>query len=245
MGEVIAVLSGKGGTGKTSVCAGVSTALAESGAKVLCIDCDIGLRNLDISLGLAQEGALSFLDVCSGGYTLEQVTRHPAYPELHFLTAPVNCPAQQIDQQDFVQMLRKARELYQYIFLDAPAGIDEGFRLAARYADRILLVTGADPAAVRDAGRAGDILELMGKTDIRLILNRVNRKLVSAMSVTVDDVMDSAGLPLIGVVPEDTNMILAAAFGVPLLKKSKRGAASAACRRIAKRIQGLSEPIAL
>ena len=83
-------------------------------------------------------------------------------------------------------MLRQARELYQYIFLDAPAGIDEGFRLAARYADRILLVTGADPAAVRDAGRAGDILELMGKTDIRLILNRVNRKLVSAMSVTVE-----------------------------------------------------------
>lgn len=242
VGELIAVLSGKGGTGKTSVCAGVATALADAGMKVLCIDCDIGLRNLDISLGISQLSALSFVDVCQGEYTLEQAAKHPDYPDLHFLTAPMN--NQQIDQLAFAAMLRQAREQYRYIFLDAPAGIDAGFQLAARFADRVLVITGPDPAAVRDATRAGELLELMGKTDVRMVVNRVNKKMVSAMELTVDDVMDRAGLPLIGIVPEDASVTLAAAFCVPLLKHTKRGA-SAACRRIAKRIQGLSVPVTL
>lgn len=244
MGELIAILSGKGGTGKTSLCAGIASALAQSGETVLCIDCDIGLRNLDISLGLSHFGSLSFTDVCQGSYTLEQATQHPEYPSLFFLTAPMNCAAGQVDVPAFLQMLRSARDHYAYIFLDAPAGIDAGFQLAARFADRVLLVTGADPAAVRDATRAGELLELMGKTDVRLIVNRIHEKMVNAMAVTVDDVMDRAGLPLIGIVPEDPNVTLAAAFGTPLIKQTKKGAA-AACRRIAKRLQGLSVPIAL
>ncbi len=244
MGELIAVLSGKGGTGKTSLCAGIASALAQSGERVLCVDCDIGLRNLDISLGLSGFGALSFTDVCQGSYDLEQATVHPELPTLFFLTAPMNCAADQIDTDAFLQMLRQARSRYAYIFLDAPAGIDAGFQLAARYADRILLITGADPAAVRDAARAGEVLELMGKRDVRLIVNRVREKMVHAMSVTIDDVMDRAGLPLLGVVPEDPNVTLAAAFGKPLIKHTSKGAA-AACRRIAKRLQGLSVPVAL
>ncbi|MBO5954019.1 MAG: P-loop NTPase [Oscillospiraceae bacterium] len=244
MGEAIAVLSGKGGTGKTSVCAGVATALAATGMKVLCIDCDIGLRNLDISLGLSQLSTLSFTDVCQGGYSLDQAAVHPDYPNLQFLTAPMNCPANKIDQQAFGAMLRQARALYHYIFLDAPAGIDTGFELAAKFADRVLLITGPDPAAIRDASRAGELLELMGKLDVRMVVNRVNKKMVSAMELTIDDVMDQAGLPLIGVVPEDPQVILAATFGTPLQKYAKRGA-SAACRRIATRIQGLSVPVSL
>ena len=131
MGELFAVLSGKGGTGKTSVCAGIATALAEEGKRVLCIDCDVGLRNLDISLGLADSAALSFLDVSEGGYPLEQAAKHPVYPTLSFLTAPMNRPAEQIDQSAFSAMLRKARQEFDYIFLDAPAGVDAGFRLTA------------------------------------------------------------------------------------------------------------------
>ena len=245
MGELIAVLSGKGGTGKTSVCAGVATALAELGAKVLCIDCDVGLRNLDISLGISQLGTLSFLDVCSGGYSLDQAAKHPLYPSLYFLTAPMNCDATQIDLEDFRSMLNQARKHYHYVFLDAPAGIDAGFQLAARYADRVLLVTGADPAAVRDARRASDMLELMGKAQVRLIVNRVNKKMIRATKVTIDDVMDEAGLPLIGVVPDDPAVTLAAAFAKPLLKHARRASASEACRRIAKRIQGLFVPVDL
>ena len=244
MGELIAVLSGKGGTGKTSVCAGVATALADMGERVLCIDCDVGLRNLDISLGLADSGSLSFQDLCSGHYSLDQVMPHPLYPKLYFLTAPVNATADQVDQAAFSAMLRQAREKFSYVFLDAPAGIDAGFYLAAKNADRIVLVTGADPAAVRDAERAGELLSRLGKSNVRIVVNRVDKKMVAAMSVTVDDVMDDTGLPLLGVVPEDPNVILGAAFGKPLLKMKRSGAAKA-CRAIAKRILGLPEPISI
>lgn len=244
MGELIAVLSGKGGTGKTSVCAGISTALAQSGNRVLCIDCDIGLRNLDISLGISELGALSFTDVSQGGYPLERATVHPQYPSLSFLTAPMNCPADKVDQNAFSAMLRTAREHFDFIFLDAPAGVDDGFRLAAKFADRVLLVTGSDPAAVRDAARTGQLLELMGKAEVRLIVNRINKKIITSMAVTVDDIMDRSGLPLIGLVPDDRNVTLAAAFGQPLLSFPRSGA-SRACQRIARRLSGNYVPITL
>jgi len=243
MGELIAILSGKGGTGKTSVCAAIATALAQSGKSVMCIDCDVGLRNLDISLGLSDQAALSFVDVCSGSYSLEQATRHPEFPALAFLTAPVNCDPADIDKAAFQEMLRSAREQFAYVLLDAPAGIDNGFRLCAEFADRIILVTGADPASIRDAGRAGELLELTGKTGVRLIVNRVNEKLYDRLHITVDDIMDQSGLPLLGIVPEDPKVVLAATLHKPLLLRNKKGAA-AACRRIAQRLQGVPVPIA-
>lgn len=245
MGELFAVLSGKGGTGKTSVCAGIATALCAEGKRVLCIDCDIGLRNLDISLGMTDSGALSFLDVSEGGYSLEQAAVHPKYPTLSFLTAPMNRSAEQIDAIAFGEMLQLARCRFDYIFLDAPAGVDAGFRLVSKVADRCLLVTGAGPAAVRDAARVGDILELMGKKNIRLVVNRVDRDMLSTVRVTIDDVMDTAGLPLLGVVLEDPAVTLAAAFGKPVLQYARRCDAAKAFRRIAKRVQGIAEPITL
>lgn len=242
MGELIAILSGKGGTGKTSVCAGIAEALALQGETVLCIDCDVGLRNLDIALGISQVGALSFQDVCTGEHELDMAAKHPVYPGLSFLTAPVNCPADAIDLDAFGEMLQKAREKFAYVLLDAPAGIEAGFRLAASFCDRAILVTGADPAAIRDASRATDLLELMDKANVRMVINRVNPKMIAAMGVTVDDIMDQCGLPLLGVVPEDEAVPLAAAFRQPLLDFAKKGAA-AACTRIAKRIRGFSAPI--
>ena len=245
MGELFAVLSGKGGTGKTSVCAGIATSLAVQGFRCLCVDCDVGLRNLDISLGIADSGALSFLDVVQGHYPLSQAAQHPVYPSLFFLTAPMNCPAERIDPDAFAEFLRSARREFDYIFLDAPAGVDAGFRLVSRSAERFLLVTGAGPAAVRDAARVGDLLELMGKKDVRLIVNRVDKKMLGTVQITIDDVMDNAGLPLMGIVPEDANVTLAASFGHPLIQFAPRGPAAKAFRRIAKRIQGFPEPIAL
>ena len=242
MAELIAVLSGKGGTGKTSVCAGVASALAQMGEKVLCIDCDVGLRNLDISLGISDLCALSFTDVCEGGYSLEEAARHPVYENLYFLTAPVDSTADRVDPEAFRSMLQEARKRFSFVFMDAPAGIEAGFTLAAKHADRVILVTGADPASIRDAARAADVLELMGKKNVRLIVNRISKKMFEMMELTVDDVMDQAGLPLLGVVPEDQNVVLSAAFRQPLLGYSRKGAA-AACRRIAKRIQGLSVPV--
>ena len=120
--------------------------------------------------------------------------------------------------------------------------MDAGFRLVSQVADRFLLVTGSGPAAVRDAGRVGELLELMGKHNVRLIVNRIHKKMAAAMGLTVDDIMDQAGVPLLGIVPEDPNMVLAAAFRQPLLGFTAKGAATA-CRRIAKRLLGISVPI--
>ena len=243
MGELIAVVSGKGGTGKTSVCAGIATALAESGKRVLCVDCDVGLRNLDISLGMSDCGGLSFLDVSEFGYELENAPHHPIYDNLSFLTAPMNRSPEDINTESFIALFQRARERFDYIFLDAPAGVDAGFRLVCAAADSFLVVTGAGPAAVRDAARVGELLELAGKTNAKLIVNRVDKDLLSTVCLTIDDVMDTAGLPLLGIVLEDCHVTLAAAFGLPLLKYASRCEATRDFRRIAARLQGYHKPI--
>lgn len=243
MGELIAVVSGKGGTGKTSVCAGIATALAESGKRVLCVDCDVGLRNLDISLGMSDCGGLSFLDVSEFGYELENAPHHPIYDNLSFLTAPMNRSPEDINTESFIALFQRARERFDYIFLDAPAGVDAGFRLVCAAADSFLVVTSAGPAAVRDAARVGELLELAGKTGAKLIVNRVDKDLLSTVRLTIDDVMDTAGLPLLGIVLEDCHVTLAAAFGLPLLKYASRCEATRDFRRIAARLQGYHKPI--
>ena len=157
----------------------------------------------------------------------------------------MNCPVEKINAAAFGEMLSRARQMFDYVFLDAPAGVDAGFRLTAQFADRFLLVTGAGPAAVRDASRVGDLLELMGKKNIRLIVNRVDKNMLGTVCLTIDDVMDAAGLPLAGIVPEDPHVTLAASFGQSLLRYSPNCKAAKASRRIARRIQGFHEPIAL
>ena len=243
MGSVIAILSGKGGTGKTTVCAGIAVALAQGGERVLCIDCDVGLRNLDIPLAMTDCCPLSFLDVSEGSHALTDAAVHPMHPTLSFLTAPATRMVDQVNTEAFENMLREARKQFDFILLDAPAGVEGGFRLASSCADRCVLVTGSGPAAVRDAARVGDILELAGKRDIRLIVNRVDRAMLSILDQTIDDVMDAAGLPLLGVVLEDPDVAMAAACGMTALHYNKRSTAVKSFQRIAKRIQGYPEPI--
>ena len=232
----------QGGTGKTSLCAGIGQALAEEGLRVLCIDCDVGMRNLDIALGLSHLGALSFQEALT--YGLEKAAQHPQFPSLRFLTAPMNCSVGAVDTAGFAELLEQARREFDYVLLDAPAGIEAGFHLAACHADRVVVVTGSDPASVRDAGRAGQLLETMDKHNVRIIVNRIHPKMIRSMRLTVDDIMDRTGLPLLGIVPEDPEVVLAATFEQPLLKHTKKGAA-AACRRIAKRIQGRRVSVSL
>lgn len=243
MGEVISVLSGKGGTGKTTVCAGIAQALVQQGETVLCIDCNAHLGDLDMALGISQLSALSYLDICSGNYTLDQALRHPLFANLAFLSAPVSHTGS-TDADAFSRMLDNARNQFSYVLLDGPAGVGEGFKLAASSADRVILVTTADPAAIRVAARTGDALELMGKPNVRMIINRTDPWDLNAMGVTVDDLMDRAGLPLLGLVPEDEKIFLAAVAQKPLLGFHKKGAA-AACQRIAKRIRGQNVPVKL
>ena len=244
MRKVTAVLSGKGGTGKTSVCAGLAIALAQTGEKVLCIDCAVGLRNLDIALGMSDVSTLSFLEVCRGEYPVTMAAKHPVYPTLQFLTAPMHCAPEDIDISAFSAMLEAAKEQFDYVFLDGPAGVGAGFDLTARFADRILTVTCMDPGAMRDAYRVGELLEQIGKRNVRIIVNRVSEKTLKTTKLTIDDVMDKTGLPLLGIVPEDVNMALAAHAGAPLLKLTTKGAA-AACERISRRMKGYFVPITL
>ena len=159
MGQVLAVISGKGGTGKTSVCAGVAGCLCMEGARVLCIDADLGLRNLDISLGMASEAGLSFLDVMRGDYAIEQAPRAAGLPGLQLLTAPVSVKADEIDRGAFEALIHDAKERYDWVLIDAPAGVGAGFELAIRFADELVVVCLADPAFQRGAARAAGSTE--------------------------------------------------------------------------------------
>ena len=242
MGEVISFVSGKGGVGKSALCAGIATVLASSGNRILCIDGDVGLRNLDVFLGLSGIEALSFLDVCSGNYPLTAATVHPKFPCLSFLTAPINCSPQDIDPIGFDAMLQQARQDYDFILLDGPAGIGPGLPLLCRPADHCVVVTLPDPASIRCADRCAQELGKMGAKDCKIVVNRLFNDLLKAMGQTIDDIMDEVGLPLLGIVPTDPNISLAAAVGKPLIKYSHFGAVSA-YKRISKRLLGLNVPI--
>jgi septum site-determining protein MinD len=242
MGQVLAVISGKGGTGKTTLCAAVASCLAAEGQRVLCIDADIGLRNLDIALGMAELSIISFTDVLHANYDLSQATAHPQIPNLQLLTAPIRENAELISQEAFGDLLQQVRQQFDWCLIDAAAGIGAGFRLATRFADQIMVVSTPDPASLRDAACAADLLALDSINNLRLVVNRVDPKMFSRMELTVDDVMDGVGLPLLGIVPEDANVVLAAAHNMPLILQSGKGA-SIACLHIARRLCGKRMPL--
>lgn len=240
MGTVITVTSGKGGTGKTTVTGGVASCLARLGKTVLCIDMDIGLRNLDISLGLSDRALMDFADVALGNCPLARAAvSHPDLPNLSLLTAPMRLPPH-VTAGSIRALLRTARDRYDYIFIDCPAGLGPGFQLATCGADRALVVATNDASSLRDAQRA--VEELYHLRQVHLVMNRIQPKLLRELRTTIDDAMDAAGLPLIGVIPEDRRVILAANMGRPLILEGRRGAANA-CLNIAKRIEGHRVPI--
>jgi septum site-determining protein MinD len=240
VGQVLAVISGKGGTGKTSVCAGVSSCLAAEGKKVLAIDEDVGLRNLDISLGMSDMAVLPFSSVMRGEYGLDKAAAHPKIDGLYLLTAPVTEEPEALDPLLFGDLLESARQKFDFILIDAPAGIGAGFRLATRFADGAIVVAGSDPASLRDAARAAELLP--ENLPAKLVVNRVSSRLYARMNATVDDVMDGVGLPLLGIVPEDVSVTLASAQGEALILYTSRGAACA-CLHIARRILGKKAPL--
>ena len=240
MGTVIAVTSGKGGTGKTSITGGVGACLALLDQNVLCIDMDIGLRNLDISLGLSDRALMDFADVALGLCPLARAAvSHPELKTLSLLTAPMSL-SPELTPDKVRAMLDTARTIYDYILIDSPAGLGPGFRLATCGADRALVVATNDASSLRDAQRT--VSELSELRQIHLVMNRIQPKLLRKLRTTIDDAMNAAGLPLIGVVPEDPQVILCANQGLPLASQGRRGA-SLACWNIAQRITGRQVPI--
>lgn len=243
-GQCIAVVSGKGGTGKTSFTAGVGATLARSGKQVLCLDCDVGLRNLDLALGLTDRALMDFSDVAQGRCPLGgAVVEHPDLPGLFLLTAPVRSRGRPVSEEQMAQLLWEVRQRFDYCLLDAPAGLGTGFLLATAAADRCVVVTTSDASSLRDAQHTVMELERFGTGRLHLVVNRVRKKLLRSMHATIDDAIDKAGLPLLGVVPEDDALPLSLNRGVPLLLASSQSAASCAYRNIAKRIQGQRVPL--
>ena len=240
MGTVITVTSGKGGTGKTSITGAVAASLSLMDRTVLCIDMDIGLRNLDISLGLNDRALMDFSDVALGRCPLARaVVPHPTLKGLSLLTSPMSLPAS-LTPEKIRALLDTARGMYDYILIDSPAGLGAGFRLATCGADRVLVVSTNDASSLRDAQRT--VSELDHMRQVHLVMNRIQTKLLRRLRATIDDAMDAAGLPLIGVVPEDPYVILCANLGQPLTDRGKRGAALA-CWNIARRLEGQRVPI--
>ena len=242
-GQCIAVVSGKGGTGKTSFTAGVGAALNLTGKRVLCLDCDIGLRNLDLALGLTDRALMDFTDVAQGRCSLEEaVVEHPKLPGLFLLTAPMRIRGRAVTEEEMAALLKTVREQFDYCLLDAPAGLGLGFRLATCAADRCVVVTTSDATSLRDAQHTVMELHRFPAGTLHLVVNRVRKKLLRSMHATIDDAMDKAGLPLLGVVPEDDALLVCLNRGTPLLLADSPQAAMA-YRNIAKRILGGKTPL--
>ena len=239
MGTAVMVTSGKGGTGKTSLTAGVASCLAALGRRVLCIDMDVGLRNLDLALGLSDRAVMDFSDVmeyrCS---LLSAVVEQPEIRGLYLLTAPLNTGG--LDTGRFCTLVDEAKEYFDFVFMDSPAGLGEGFQLAMSAANRAIVVSAVDPAALRDAQRT--VAELHALPQLHLVMNRVQPGLIAQLRTSIDHAMDTAGLPLLGVVPEDPAVTLATAAGVPLVLSTYKGAAPAYLN-IAKRLLGQRVPL--
>lgn len=242
-GQCIAIVSGKGGTGKTSFTAGVGSALAFLGKRTLCIDCDVGLRNLDLALGLSDRTLMDFSDVAQGRCDLASaVVEHPRLPNLFLLTAPARMRGRPLTNEEMFRLLQQVREQFDYCLLDAPAGLGYGFSLATCYADRCIVVTTSDLTSLRDAQHTVMELNRFPRGSLHLVVNRVRRKILKSLHSTIDDAIDTAGLPLLGVVPDDDEILLSLNRGQPLILNPS-SLAGLAYRNIAARITGRRVPL--
>ena len=241
--QVITISSGKGGVGKTTAVANIAVALAATGAKVVCLDGDIGLRNLDVVMGLENRIVYDIVDVIEGRCRLRQaMIRDKHLPELYLIPAAQTRDKNAVSPSDMVRLCNELRPDVDYVLIDSPAGIERGFRNAIAPADRVLVVTNPEVSAVRDADRVVGILEAEDKRSPALIINRLNPVLVKQHDMlSADDVLDLLGVSLIGIVPEDETVIVSSNRGIPVSQDMKSRAGQA-FRNIARRIKGEEVP---
>ncbi|MBK6646883.1 MAG: septum site-determining protein MinD [Anaerolineales bacterium] len=241
--QVFTVTSGKGGVGKTTAVANLATALAMDGKRVVCIDGDIGLRNLDVVMGLENRIVYDIVDVIEGRCKLKQaMIRDKHYPEMYLIPAAQTRDKNAVSPSDMVRICNDLKPDADFIIIDSPAGIERGFRNAIAAADRVLVVTNPEVSAVRDADRVVGILEAEEKSNPALIINRLNPALVKNNDMlSAEDVLDLLGIRLIGIVPEDENVIIGSNRGTPIVTDAK-SRAGMAFRNIARRLQGDDVP---
>ena len=242
MSEVIVITSGKGGVGKTTSSAGIGTGLARLNKSVVMIDTDIGLRNLDVVLGLENRIVYNLVDVAEGRCRMKQaLIRDKRYPALYLLPAAQTCDKTAVSPEQMVKVVNELRGSFDYILLDCPAGIERGFQNAIAAADRALIVTTPEISSIRDADRILGLLEAKGIHRNHLIINRIRPELIRrGEMMSPDDIIDLLGIPLIGIVPDDESVIVSTNQGEAVTEKNTQ--ASAAYQNIVRRIIGEDIP---
>lgn len=242
MGDIAVITSGKGGTGKSTVCAACGSALARRGKTVLLIDADAGLRSLDLMLSISEETVYDLSDIFAGNCEpIKAIRSVPACWGLYVLPAPQSAGAYcSID--DMKRLCNRLSTYYDYILIDSPAGLDECFQLAICSAAAALIVTNPDPISIRDAQKVHRLLRERGIANNRLIINRYKANAIkSGLVRDLDEVIDGVGVRLIGIIPDDEKFVTASILGTPFSGKSP---AALAFSRLAARIDGEDIPLA-
>lgn len=219
MSEVIVITSGKGGVGKTTTSANIGTGLAMLGRRVALIDTDIGLRNLDVVMGLENRIVYNLVDVVEGNCRMKQaLIRDKRYPNLYLLPSAQTRDKSAVNPEQMIKLTEDLKDDFDYILLDCPAGIEQGFRNAIAGADRALVVTTPEVSAIRDADRIIGLLEARNMGQIQLIVNRVRTDMVRRGDMmSVDDVMDILAVSLLGAIPDDESIVISTNQGEPLV----------------------------
>lgn len=239
MGEVIVITSGKGGVGKTTTTANLGSSLAEAGKKVVLVDTDIGLRNLDVVMGLENRIVYDIVDVVEEKCKLRQaLIKDKRFEELFLLPAAQTRDKTAINEEQMKELTKELKEDFDYILIDCPAGIEQGFKNAIAGADRAIVVTTAEISAIRDADRIIGLLESSEIRNPELIVNRLRPNMVKkGEMMEVDDIVDLLSVDLIGVVPDDEYIITQTNKGEPVIK-NKKAPSGKAYIEIARRILG-------
>ena len=244
MGKIILIASGKGGTGKTTAAANIAAAISASDKLTLAVDMDIGLRNLDIALGLESSVVYDICDVIEERCTLDEaLIKDSTRGNLYILSAPQTRGASEFDKSAFSDLWQRLKERFDYCVIDAPAGIDGGFEYSLGGADMAVIITTPEVSALRDADRVISVIEDSGIEEIKLVLNRVRPDLIhNGVMMNADDCVDMLGITVLGIVPEDDELKIAALKGE--LAVARNGSrAGEAFSNIAKRILGEDVPI--
>ena len=219
MSEVIVITSGKGGVGKTTTTANVGTGLAQLNKKVIMIDTDIGLRNLDVVMGLENRIVYNLVDVVEGKCRLKQaLIKDKKYPDLCLLPSAQTRDKDSVTPEQMKQLTDELRNEFDYILLDCPAGIEQGFKNAIAGADRAIVVTTPEVSAIRDADRIIGLLEANEMKRIDLVVNRIRMDMVKRGDMMkVEDVCDILAVNLLGSVPDDEHIVISTNQGEPLV----------------------------